>query len=195
MKTIICTLVVVIIIFGLGSYKIEADFATSTNLISCPLITHFLKKDGNNDKNQMIRLQTFLRDTERLNVEVNGVFDQKTEDAVKIFQKRYQESVLGPWDASRATGFIFITTQKKINQIACKQPLTLSGEELQKINNYKNRAVSGQLDNQVSPVYSGTYIATSSDGFNGTDGENNTASVAGTSTAKLFWNFLKGLFR
>ncbi|MEK7609995.1 MAG: peptidoglycan-binding domain-containing protein [Patescibacteria group bacterium] len=195
MKTIIYTLVVVIIIFGFGSYKTEADFATSTDSISCPLITHFLKKDGNNDKNQMIKLQTFLRNTERLNVEVNGVFDQKTEDAVKIFQKRYQESVLGPWDASRATGFIFITTQKKINQIACKQPLTLSGEELQKINNYKNRAVSGQLDNQVSPVYSGTYMATSSDGFDSTDGENNTASVAGTSTAKLFWNFLKGLFR
>lgn len=162
---------------------------------SCPLITDYLKLGGDNNGAQVTKLQIFLKNSEKLNVDVNGIFDQKTEDAVKSFQLKYLPTILGPWDATRATGFVYITTLKKINQLACATPLTLSADDQAIIAAYKARGTVEQSSEVVTP---GTTNATGTLEVGTTDNgqtAENTAAVANTSILSRFWNFIKNLFR
>lgn len=73
-----------------------------------------------NDVYEVIRLQSFLKYFEGADyVTVNGVFDQATEQAVSAFQLKYQSEVLTPWGISEPTGYAYIRTIGKINQIIC----------------------------------------------------------------------------
>lgn len=159
---------------------------------TCPLITDYLKAGSINDIAQVTKLQSFLKNVEKLNVDVNGVFDQKTEDAVKAFQTKYLASVMGPWDATRATGLVYITTLKKINELACASPFTLSADEQAIIKAYKDRTAeteqTAEIGQQVTPVASSTLEV-------GTDDESNVAAVGRASILSRFWNFIKNLFR
>ncbi|MBX4181388.1 hypothetical protein KW807_00815, partial [Candidatus Parcubacteria bacterium] len=49
----------------------------------------------------------------------NGVFDQATKQAVEAFQLKYSSEVLAPWGISAPTGYVYITTLGKINQLLC----------------------------------------------------------------------------
>ncbi|MEA2715170.1 MAG: hypothetical protein QOG91_198 [Candidatus Parcubacteria bacterium] len=142
---------VLVSVIGILPSKSRADTASVSDIApastsvaattSCPLITSFMKSGRQNDTAQVSKLQAFLRDREELDVDVTGVFDQKTEDAVKDFQSHYLDSVLGPWGASQPSGEVYITTQKKINELACAQPMTLDEHELSVLNAFKqNRA-------------------------------------------------------
>lgn len=170
---------------------------TAFSTTSCPLLTDYLKLGGQNNSSQVAKLQLFLKNAEKLNVDVNGTFDQKTEDAVKAFQIKYLPSVLGPWDADRASGFVFITTKKKINQIACASPLTLSIEDQAIIDAYKAR---GENPEQSAVVGQGEQNATSTGSLevgttdNGQNAEN-VAAVGQASILSRFWNFIVNLFR
>ena len=74
----------------------------------------------NNDSIQVIRLQAFLKTFEKFDyVTVNGVFDQATLQAVNEFQLRYKDEILTPWGISQPTGYVYIRTLGKINQILC----------------------------------------------------------------------------
>lgn len=160
---------------------------------SCPLITDYLKLGGDNNPIQVTKLQIFLKNSEKLDMEVNGKFDQKTEDAVKIFQKKYLESVLGPWDATRATGFVFITTVKKINQLACATPIVLSSADQAIIAAYKARGTSEQTL-EINAGDNTNATGTQEVGTAGGD-EDNTAAVGNPSILSRFWEFIKNLFR
>ncbi|OHA90451.1 MAG: hypothetical protein A3F53_01625 [Candidatus Zambryskibacteria bacterium RIFCSPHIGHO2_12_FULL_48_10] len=75
---------------------------------------------ANNDPLQVIRLQAFLKAFEKFDyVTINGVFDEVTQMAVMEFQLRYKDDVLTPWGISEPTGYVYITTLGKINQILC----------------------------------------------------------------------------
>lgn len=99
--------------------------STSINAIvennsSCsPIITSFLKMGAKNDPDQIKALQAFLNKNLGISLEVNGEFDQATFDAVKEFQTKYSKEVLSPWGISRATGFVYKTTSRWINMLAC----------------------------------------------------------------------------
>ncbi|MBP6858672.1 MAG: hypothetical protein KBC33_02485 [Candidatus Pacebacteria bacterium] len=159
--------------------------ATTT---SCPLITDYLKLDGDNDALQVTKLQIFLNGSESAGLIVNGTFDESTENAVKNFQKKYMTDILGPWDATRATGFVYITTLKKINALACASPITLSAEELAIIEAYKARG--GSVTETGSNTDSSVVVETG-----GVVGKDNVAATADASILSRFWNFLKNLFR
>lgn len=92
----------------------------------CPMDIGFLKMDNDNDPAKVTMLQSFLKDNQGLDVDVNGTFDQKTQDAVVAFQDKYMADIMGPWQATRASGIVNITTVKKINQLACNVPLALN---------------------------------------------------------------------
>ena len=168
---------------------------------SCPLITTFMTLGDNNNSAEVAKLQSFLKDTENLDVDVNGIFDQKTSDAISAFQIKYRSDILGPWGASLASGRVYITTLKKINELACQSPLTLSADELAVINAYKNRSTTGTSttpivgENTNGNVNSSTSTPTtpSEIGSNGT-GSENTAAAGNTSVFGRFWNFLKNIF-
>jgi len=73
-----------------------------------------------NNPAEVLKLQYFLKKYEKLDVDVNGIFDQKTLGAVNAFQNRYAEDVLKKsWGINFSTGVVFITTKTKINDIVC----------------------------------------------------------------------------
>jgi peptidoglycan hydrolase-like protein with peptidoglycan-binding domain len=150
-----------------------------------------MKLGWKNDGVEVAKLQAFLKNVEKLDVDVTGTFDQKTEDAVKAFQSKNLEKTMGPWGATKPSGFVYITTGKVINQIACASPLTLSADELAIIEAYKNRSVDVEVIG--SDTTTGSSTATSSDEIGSND--SNVAGAGDASILSKFWNFLKNLFK
>ena len=77
-----------------------------------------------NNSDAVKKLQTFLNDTLRLKLPISGVYDKATRDAVKLFQSKYASDVLVPWkpfglDGKTPTGFVYKTTLRMINMLAC----------------------------------------------------------------------------
>ncbi len=99
---------------------------------TCEYLRDYLRIDWVNDPIEVIKLQAFLKSFEGFeNLEINGVFDQATFDAVAIFQERYFDDILAPWGHEEFTGFVYILTKKKVNEIYCQRafPLNKSQEE------------------------------------------------------------------
>ncbi len=72
-----------------------------------------------NNPAQVIRLQTILKNSEGLDVDINGIYDAKTVAAVKAFQLKYADEILKPWGLTTPTGFTYLTTRKKLNEVYC----------------------------------------------------------------------------
>ena len=160
---------------------------------SCPLLTTYMKRGWNNDSVQVLKLQAFLRNSQELDVDMTGVFDQKTENAVRAFQTKNLSQIMGPWGANEASGMVYITTTKAINKITCNQPLTLTAEELAVINAYKARVEAGEASVQGTEIGSaGTSTVAVTPSKTGS-GLTAAASDAKSVFAK-FWAFVRGLF-
>ena len=161
-----------------------------------------MKLGNANNSADVSKLQAFLKNSEGLDVSVTGTFDQKTEAAVEAFQKKYLSDILGPWGATKASGVVYITTLKKINQLACSQPLSLSAAELSVINSYKANAANVQVSApSMSPTdtTAGPVMATSTDSFNGVvgssvDASSDTAAAGNASIVNKFWGFFRNMF-
>lgn len=188
---------------GGSSSSSGSSWTSRVTANNCSLITSFMRYGGNNDSAQVTKLQSFLKNTEKIELDVNGTFDKKTEDAVIAFQNKYSSAIMGPWGATKGTGQVYITTLKQINKLACNQPLSLNSSELATIEAYKN----ARKDNNV-----GETVIITPNQTPATDVENNnvdkdtdsvgtlensdqTASVAKTSIAGRFWKFIVGLFK
>lgn len=171
--------------------------------IGCPLITTYMKYGANNNVTEVTKLQNFLKNVEKLDVDVNGKFDRKTENAVIAFQNKYSTTTMGPWGHTQGTGYVYITTQKQINKIACNLPLTLNKDELAIINSSKSVKGTSQIiitpKTNIEVIKSDeNTITVSNDSASSTEVvevENQTANVAKTSIMDKFWNFLIYLFK
>jgi hypothetical protein len=90
------------------------------NFTFCPYLTQYMRMGAQNDPMQVMRLQAFLKSFEGYDyVTINGIFDQATHQAVSAFQLKYSADILAPWGISHSTGFVYLTTLKKINEIIC----------------------------------------------------------------------------
>ncbi|MDE1974916.1 MAG: peptidoglycan-binding protein [Patescibacteria group bacterium] len=191
---------------GFSAVPLATNVSTSTATTSCPLLTVGLLKMGlANDRTQVAKLQAFLKDSQHLSVTVSGTFDQATEQAVEAFQKKYLSDIMGPWGATKASGVAYITTIKKINEIACAEPLTLDAKELSVIDAYKAALAAGTSTGAIG-VNNGQNVpalSTSSAligptvGTNGNDNNQNVAAAAVAKAGSLiqrFWSFIVGLF-
>ncbi|MFA6535798.1 MAG: hypothetical protein WCT25_00005, partial [Candidatus Paceibacterota bacterium] len=87
--------------------------------LSCTYLNSYLGKQKQNDSAEVLKLQAFLRDTEKIDVPLNGIYDDATEVAVMAFQVKYSADVLEPWATTTPTGYAYITTVKKVNDIFC----------------------------------------------------------------------------
>jgi hypothetical protein len=182
---------------GSSGSRVGIPLALASATTSCPLITSYMKLGGDNDGSQVAKLQIFLKNSQNLDVNVTGIFDEKTDIAVKAFQVKYLVDIMGPWDATQGSGFVYITTEKKINEIACNSPLTLSPADMVIINAYKDAQANGQNGNSVGPIIPGSVNASGTPliGENGVVGNGgNTASVVNASVLQRLWNFIKSLF-
>ena len=155
---------------------------------SCPLINNFLQIGADNNGADVIKLQAFLKTTEQLDVDLSDIFDAKTEAGVKSFQAKYLADTMGPWKAATPSGKVYITTKRKINEIACNSVINLTGDEQATISSYLNGNQNASTTIGSNPSTSTTTI-----GVNG-NGSTNTASVANAPVIQRFWNFVKGIF-
>ena len=106
-------------------------------------LTAFIKSGSKNDQAQVKRLQYVLRDFEgNASLQLSGTYDAATLAAVHAFQMKYASDILAPWGISRSTGFTYLTTRKKINEIYCRntKQFPLNSEQLQTI--AKSRALA-----------------------------------------------------
>lgn len=124
-----------------GGRSVGSVVAINTTPATCLYLNDYLSINSKNSEMEVIKLQAFLLNTEKLNVDINGKFDQKTFEAVKQFQKKYSNEVLTPWGSSVPTGKVFYTTKKKINEIHCNSIFPLTAQQNYEINAYKNRPV------------------------------------------------------
>lgn len=85
----------------------------------------YLKKGQDNDKTEVTKLQAFLIGQGYLGIQMNGIFDDATDQAVKDFQLKYAAEILDPWvsagilTVSPPTGWVYQLTRWKINNIVC----------------------------------------------------------------------------
>ncbi len=113
---------------------------------TCPLIKTYMNLGRTDNRSEEVtKLQTFLKNSENLDVDINGTFDQKTDAAVRAFQKKYADEILNPWGGTKTSGYVYIMTSKKINQIACDQPLTLNDSDRTAIQNFRSRLGSSDV--------------------------------------------------
>lgn len=110
--------------------------AFSTTTDSCDrYLTAFIREGKENDADQVKRLQRFLRDFESAQITETGSYDTATLTAVHAFQAKYASDILKPWGISKSTGYVYLTTRKKVNEVFCRYTKTffLTVEEQQKI--------------------------------------------------------------
>ena len=87
----------------------------------------------NNDPEEVRKLQGFLNAEMGSSIPITGFFGQLTDEAVRAFQSKYATEILGPWGINTPTGYVYLTTRKKINEIFCRPaqfPLTTSEVEI-----------------------------------------------------------------
>ena len=151
-----------------------------------------MKLDGTNSVAEVTKLQTFFKNTEKLDVDINGKFDQKTFDAVKAFQAKYVNEIMAPWGVNTPTGQVFYTTKKKINEIYCKSTFALTPAQIAQIEAYRKGLVDGtiEVDANGSEINATGTIPLLPEV--GSTESSQTASVAGFGTR--IWNFVKWLF-
>lgn len=120
---------------GFGGGQVLGISTTSNSVgtgeVCTAYISDFLKFGGDNDPEQVRRLQQILTlDGEA--VAQTGVFDVATLDAVKAFQLKYADRILKPWGLTQPTGYVYLTTRKVLNEVYCHSggafPLT-DGEQ------------------------------------------------------------------
>jgi uncharacterized membrane protein len=93
-----------------------------------------MRRDFNNDRIEVLKLQGFLINFEgHTNVSLTGVFDQATFDAVSAFQLKYFNDILEPWGHTDSTGYVYILTLKKINEIYCQRIYPLNQAQINEI--------------------------------------------------------------
>ncbi len=85
-----------------------------------PYLTAYLKRGVRNPE-AVKMLQTFLKEKEGADLPITGNFGALTFAAVKAFQVKHAGEVLTPWGlgANQATGYVFKTTMRKINNAQC----------------------------------------------------------------------------
>lgn len=96
----------------------EVGVTDSVSLCVNPLIGP-IGLGGDNNREEVERLEAFLISRWE-NLEIDGKYGQNDFDAIKRFQLEFREEILDPWDIENPTGYVFRTTIKTINQVACK---------------------------------------------------------------------------
>lgn len=71
---------------------------------------------GDSDSN-VSKIQSFLKDHLKIETVVDGIFGRQTKGLVSLFQNKYSDDILKPWNLSQGTGRWYQSTRKKANEI------------------------------------------------------------------------------
>ncbi len=109
-----------------------------TGPTACFYLRDYLRRDWTNDRTETLKLQYFLKYFENeKDLESTGVFDQATFDAVERFQNKYFNDILKPWGHTAPTGFVYILTKKKVNEIFCNSPFPVTSAQQGEIDAFR----------------------------------------------------------
>lgn len=141
-----------------------------------PYLTTYPRQHKDNNFAEVIKLQNFLKQYVMTDIEVSGTFDDNTRLAVESFQQQYKDDILSPWNMSTGSGYVYYTTQKKINEIMCDEavefPLTTEQEkEIEYFKANKNEIDSGDW------LFSVNTLDTTSDDIAKEEMEDNTLTL------------------
>lgn len=175
----------------------SSSISTSINPLiggACTYLNDYLKIDRANNPAEVTKLQIFLKNTEKIDVDATGIFDTKTFEGVKAFQAKYLTEVMGPWGVTTPTGQVWYTTKKKINEIYCKAPFALTAEQLAQINAYKNGIAQGTIVVDANGAVISPIGTSTSPEVGSNDNGSQAASAGISGVATKIWNFIKWLF-
>ena len=132
--------------------ELHAVLGTVTQTSCGQYLHEFIKFGANNNTAEVRKLQTFLNQFEGNDLAVNGVYDGATFAAVVAFQNKYSGDVLSPWGLKNDTGYVYLTTRKKINEIYCNYqlPFPLTAAQQAEVNQFRTYLES--LEAQGLPV-------------------------------------------
>jgi hypothetical protein len=167
-----------------------------------PYLTTTIRPNKENDTAEVLKLQTFLRDLEgHTNLEITGVYDNATQQAVAEFQKKYQDEVLRPWGLPLPTMVVYYTTRKMVNEIHCEftREFPLSADQQAEIDRYRSEGGSYyQPQGNTGGNSTGSVLGTVTDAITTTTGEVAEQAVAAVNNATNvtdgFWQQLGGFF-
>ena len=116
-------------------------------------LTEFMRYQATNNPAEVTKLQEFLKNYEAADVGITGTFDIPTADAVKAFQRKYHADILDPWGIQNETGYVYYTTQKKINELHCNnaQNFPLTFAQIAEIDAYKSTLFAKRNNDKSSP--------------------------------------------
>jgi len=119
----------------------------------CNYLLEYLKYGANNNPVEVRKLQVFLRNFEGFtNLEITGFFDLTTFNAVSQFQQKYFDLVLAPWGHDKPTGYVYITTKKRVNEIYCAREFALTDAQKQEIQTFKAYLASLNISSRPRPT-------------------------------------------
>jgi hypothetical protein len=103
-----------------GNVPVSETLGLINTIPNCsPYLTTYLKQGRENDEMEVLKLQNFLKQNVTTDMIVTGVFDNDTRIAVEKFQQQYADDILAPWNMTESSGYVYYTTQKKINEMMC----------------------------------------------------------------------------
>jgi len=109
-----------------GGGSISTSTPTTIDGGQCLYLKEFIKRGANNNPDEVRKLQAFLRVFEGFSdLEITGIYNDASYNAVVKFQEKYFGDVLAPWGHDRGTGFVYLTTRKKVNEIYCQKAFPL----------------------------------------------------------------------
>lgn len=118
----------------------------STSPVVAPAVCHayltgYLGAGEANDPAQVSKLQQFLKEHGAPDLVVTGVYDAATKAVVAAFQEAHHADILAPWGVPSATGYVYYTTRKFINDTMCAGGMTfpLSLQQQAEIDRFKSR--------------------------------------------------------
>jgi hypothetical protein len=82
-------------------------------------LTEYIRYGADNNPEEVKKLQTFLNEYEGEQIPVTGFYGEITMGAVNRLQKKYASEILTPWGITEPTGYVYITTQRFINNKKC----------------------------------------------------------------------------
>ena len=110
---------------GGGNGPIPQGRVLGTQTSCGAYINSYIRFGKKNDAGDVIKLQKFLNERENSNLPVTGFYGEETLAAVHTLQKKYGLEILAPWvshglkDAKTSTGYVYKTTKRWINNVAC----------------------------------------------------------------------------
>jgi hypothetical protein len=184
-----------------ASLGVVLGASTTTRQEFCDrYLTAYIKLGSKNDPVQVKRLQAVLRDFEGANIKEDGFYDGPTLAAVHSFQTKYASDILIPWGLRKSTGFVYLTTRKKVNEIYCKntEVFSLTEEQLKEISAARDLAKSTPaVPLATSPKPSASESSApnkKSQAEGGKAGEKETPASATRGALRSLLNYLNGFF-